>query len=103
MPRRDGTGPMGMGTMTGRGSGFCNSDNIVGERNQGRRFGSYSCPRGYRRQFNETGIPGYLRNNYVQNMTDVDEKTNLFNQEKRLENQLKLVKERLSNLHDVTE
>lgn len=23
MPRRDGTGPIGMGSMTGRGAGFC--------------------------------------------------------------------------------
>lgn len=28
MPRRDGTGPLGLGPMTGRGLGFCNAANI---------------------------------------------------------------------------
>jgi hypothetical protein len=28
MPRRDGTGPMGFGPMTGRGLGFCNVANV---------------------------------------------------------------------------
>ena len=28
MPRRDGTGPMGFGPMTGRGLGFCNLANV---------------------------------------------------------------------------
>ena len=26
MPRRDGTGPIGIGAMTGRRAGFCNAD-----------------------------------------------------------------------------
>lgn len=29
MPRRDGTGPMGVGSMTGRGLGFCTGANAV--------------------------------------------------------------------------
>lgn len=29
MPRRDGTGPMGAGTMTGRGMGFCTGVNAA--------------------------------------------------------------------------
>ena len=29
MPRRDGTGPMGLGTMTGRGLGVCSGINAV--------------------------------------------------------------------------
>ena len=39
MPKRDGTGPMGKGRMTGRGQGVCNAnrgtlrDNEQGERN----------------------------------------------------------------------
>lgn len=28
MPRRDGTGPMGQGSMTGRRMGFCNTNNV---------------------------------------------------------------------------
>ncbi|QEK11528.1 hypothetical protein FQB35_03580 [Crassaminicella thermophila] len=30
MPRRDGTGPMGMGAMTGRRMGFCNTSRNLG-------------------------------------------------------------------------
>jgi len=30
MPRRDGTGPMGLGPMTGRGLGFCNGFSTSG-------------------------------------------------------------------------
>ncbi len=52
MPRRDGTGPIGMGAMTGRRAGFCNSgfDNL----NLERCFGGNGCQRGYRRQFVQT-------------------------------------------------
>lgn len=45
MPKRDGTGPMGNGRMTGRGRGTCNpaggtfSDNAQGGRNVGRGSG----------------------------------------------------------------
>jgi hypothetical protein len=45
MPKRDGTGPMGKGRMTGRGRGACNPDrgtlrdNEQGELNAGRGSG----------------------------------------------------------------
>lgn len=45
MPRGDGTGPMGMGSMTGRGAGYCagyqvpGSGNPVPGRGRGLRFG----------------------------------------------------------------
>ena len=45
MPKRDGTGPMGKGRMTGRGRGACNADqgtlrnNEQDARNAGRRSG----------------------------------------------------------------
>lgn len=77
IPRKDRTGLIGMGPC----------------------FGSYGCQRGYRRQFNETGIPGYLRYCSSQNES-VDEKNYLAIQEKRLENQLQFIKERLSNLDE---
>jgi hypothetical protein len=99
MPRRDGTGPMGMGPMTGRGAGLC-INNTFGMRFQERGFAGYGYQRGYRRQYNETGIPGYLRRNYSLNIPDVDEKTYLTNQEIMLDNQLKLVKQRLANMDD---
>jgi len=45
MPRRDGTGPMGVGTMTGRGFGICADGNGKGLGFKNR--GSYGCKRGF--------------------------------------------------------
>ena len=41
MPRFDGTGPAGMGPMTGWGMGYCGSGRMYGGRNslRGRRYG----------------------------------------------------------------
>ncbi len=57
MPRGDGTGPMGMGPLTGRGVGFCAGYRTPGYANQSfwrgmRFFGG----RGYRRMFCITGF-----------------------------------------------
>ncbi len=40
MPRGDGTGPMGMGSMSGRGAGFCAGYNMPGFANRGCGMGS---------------------------------------------------------------
>ena len=54
MPRGDGTGPMGMGPLTGRGAGFCTGNRMpdyliwCGSNFFGRR--------GYRRIFSITGF-----------------------------------------------
>lgn len=39
MPRGDGTGPMGMGSMTGRGAGFCAGHPVAGFMNPVPGFG----------------------------------------------------------------
>ena len=58
MPRGDGTGPMGMGPMTGRGAGYCAGYAVPGFVNgvMGRR-------RGRRRMYYATGQPGWMRYN----------------------------------------
>ena len=68
MPGGDGTGPMGMGPMTGRAFGFCAGYGAPGYMNQipqrgfraglgcGRRFGG-----GWRNMFHATGLPGWAR------------------------------------------
>jgi hypothetical protein len=57
MPGGDGTGPMGMGSRTGRGMGFCNGYNSPGFASQGfgRRF--FSGGRGMGRGFRWRQIP----------------------------------------------
>lgn len=49
MPRGDGTGPRGLGAMTGRGMGFCTGMNMVG-RGLGLGLGLLAAGRGFRRQ-----------------------------------------------------
>ncbi|HKM04551.1 MAG TPA: DUF5320 domain-containing protein [Lachnospiraceae bacterium] len=103
MPRRDGTGPMGIGAMTGRGVGYCNPAMNSTLDNQPIYFGGYGCGRGNRRQFCVAGAPGYQRNNYLKNSVEMDEKTLLSNQETLLENQLKQIKDRLSKINKKSE
>lgn len=60
MPNFDGTGPMGMGPMTGGGRGYC-----MGYVNQYNRFPFWGGRgRGYRHMYYATGLPGWLRGRY---------------------------------------
>ena len=67
MPRGDGTGPAGMGPMTGRGAGFCAGYPAPGYMNPagGRGFGfggrGRGGGRGWRHQYYATGWPGWAR------------------------------------------
>lgn len=100
MPRGDGTGPMGMGSMTGRGMGYCAGYAAPGFVNSGFGMGR---GRGFRRMHYATGLPGWVRygaypygsapNAYQ--MPDVNEKEILQKQADFLEKQLNDVRERL--------
>ena len=70
MPGGDGTGPMGMGPMTGRAAGFCAGFNAPGYVNPGPGRGFYGRGggwggrgggRGYRHWYYATGLPGWAR------------------------------------------
>jgi hypothetical protein len=66
MPRGDGTGPGGFGSMTGRGAGFCAGYSVAGFMNpgHGRGFGGgfgRGGGRGWRNQFYATGLTGWQR------------------------------------------
>ncbi len=111
MPRGDGTGPMGMGPMTGRGAGYCNgvaapgyADPVEFTRGFGCGFGR---GRGFRRMFYATGVPGRARYGYPTyagvNTAAFDEKAFLSNQAEYLENQLQQIKQRLSSLDEEAE
>lgn len=81
MPRRDGTGPMGMGSRTGMG--FCNSAKKTGA------IGGLRCRRGF----------GW--SNYQNVMIDPKNQQDLLMQEKAiLENRLNLVNNQLNTLQD---
>lgn len=72
MPGGDGTGPMGMGPMSGRGAGYCAGYPAPGFMNPaggrgflGRSFGGRGGGRGRRHMFRATGLPGWARAGWV--------------------------------------
>jgi len=108
MPRGDGTGPMGMGPMTGRGVGFCAGVATPGYMNPTPGYGfGFGRGRGYRRMRYLTGMPGWARYDYPVFSEgiapEVEEKEFLNDQAEFLENQLLQVKQRLKKFNDENE
>lgn len=68
MPFGDGTGPMGMGPMTGRGMGYCAGFPTPGYMNPGFGRGWFGFGRGrgrgWRHWYYATGMPGWMRAGY---------------------------------------
>ena len=74
MPAGDGTGPMGMGPMTGRGAGYCAGFGAPAYANPARgrgfgmgwgRGGGWGRGRGWRNMYYATGLPGWARYGYA--------------------------------------
>ncbi|NPV52698.1 MAG: DUF5320 domain-containing protein [Firmicutes bacterium] len=78
MPRGDGTGPVGLGPMTGRAAGYCAGFPVPGFMNpvglwgaaygRGPGFGrglGFGRGRGWRRMYYATGLPGWARFGYT--------------------------------------
>lgn len=66
MPRGDGTGPMGMGPLTGRRAGYCAGYNVPGYANPAPGFGyGFWGGRGWRHWYYATGLPGWARAGYA--------------------------------------
>lgn len=64
MPGRDGTGPMGLGPMTGRGAGYCGGRVAVQGAGRGLGLGFRGAGRGgygRRNMFYATGLTGWQR------------------------------------------
>ena len=104
MPKGDGTGPMGMGAMTGRAAGFCAYYGMPGYSNpsRSRGFGGHGGCHGGRRRFYETGLPGWMRlSGYAAPDQKPDpemEKQALKNQTDALQSEMDLIKKRLSEI-----
>jgi hypothetical protein len=68
MPRGDGTGPAGMGPMTGRAAGFCAGYPVPGYMNPVGGRGYWGSGRGggwgRRNWYYATGLPGWARAGY---------------------------------------
>lgn len=107
MPRGDGTGPMGMGRMTGRGAGYCAGFAAPGYANPIGFGCTFGGGRGFRRMFYATGLPEQVRfmpHTYAGTYESaVGERELLSRQAEFLENQLEQVKKRLSNFKEDAE
>ena len=107
MPGFDGTGPNGMGPMTGGGRGFCAvplSETRIpasGRRYFGRRgFWGRGGGRGWRHWFYATGLPGWMRTGYYDfpDMTPENEIEVLKKESDYLKAQLDEIQKRISSL-----
>lgn len=100
MPRGDGTGPNGLGSMTGRAAGYCAGYGAPGFANggfgRGNGGGRGGFGRGYRNQFLATGLPAWARGGSM--LPEADEKQFLANQAKALQAQLEEIQKRQKEL-----
>ena len=114
MPGFDGTGPAGMGPMTGGGRGFCAASmSGMRPRPMGRRFfgrGARGGGRGWRHLYRATGLPGWARAGYgypasgmeyVPEVSREEEAAMLKEDAELLKKELKAVQDRLDNLEKV--
>ncbi len=90
MPRLDRTGPSGYGPGTGLGMGPCGAGMAWGRGRGFRRFSRRGLGRGLRRFW------GY--GNYLPEITKDQESETLRNEVKSLEEELKVTRERLSEI-----
>ena len=111
MPGRDGTGPGGMGPMTGRAAGICAGyaapgyvNRIGGRCNWGRGFGGGG--RGWRNWFHATGLPRWARGwgvgPILPTATPEQERDGLKEQAKYLANALEDINKRIEELESST-
>jgi hypothetical protein len=118
MPRGDGTGPMGMGSMTGRALGYCAGFNTPGYANPagargfaagaGRRGfncggrGFYGGGHGNRNMYYATGLPGWMRGQgsfpSQSNLSHEDEADRLKSLETSIVKELEEIRKRISEL-----
>lgn len=114
MPRKDGTGPGGMGSMTGRGAGYCGGSDVAGFASAGRGWGmgfrggrgmsgrGFGGGHGWRHRFWATGLPGWARLGEAgaprSGMDPTAEKRILERQAEALRSELEFVTKRLSEI-----
>ena len=110
MPGGDRTGPWGFGPRTGRAMGYCSGYNMPGYvnprygrgygRSRGRGLGRGYWGRGRGlgwRDFDPYPVPYYPETNFPET-TREEEKTYLENMVKSLEDEIKMIRERLQEL-----
>ena len=92
MPRRDGTGPMGAGSMTGRGLGLCTGANVV-KYGAGLGMGlglGLACRRGFGR--------GFGRGSAINQTSSKTQNELLNEQTAMLQDRLEVIEKQMENL-----
>lgn len=114
MPAGDRTGPMGMGSMTGRGAGYCRGFAAPGFANagpgrgpgfgfgRGRGFGRRFSGGGFgwRNRFFATGLPAPTQGASYAPADPEAEKQGLKQQADALQSELEMIRKRLDELTD---
>ena len=120
MPYGDGSGPAGMGPMTGRATGFCAGYSVPGYVNRFQdspRYGRGGGGKGHRNRYYATGLPGWsrARMNYpawggftapppnVPEMSPEREADMLKNQAQMMQEEINSINERIKELETMKE
>ncbi len=119
MPYGDGTGPAGMGPMTGRAAGYCAGYAMPGNLNRfpGRAGFGRGGGRGWRNRYYATGIPGLGRGRmggvawggeiapypYAPEFTPEKEAEMLRNQARVMQEEITSINERIKELEKLPE
>jgi len=102
MPGGDGTGPLGMGSRTGRGAGICNGFSTPGYANPVGGRGFFGSRRGQRNMYYATGLPRWSRYNQVNypqyGYTKEDELNALKNEAKYMNQNIEDINKRIQEL-----
>jgi Family of unknown function (DUF5320) len=107
MPGGDRTGPRGLGSMTGRGAGYCGGYDRPGFANPvpgygmrfGGRFGGWGGGRGWRHRYYATGLPGWARPEYPEPVQAAEQElAGLKNEAEWLKGQLEAINQRIEEL-----
>ena len=108
MPGGNGTGPAGLGAMTGRGAGFCAGYAVPGYTNPAGRHRflgrGRGGGRGWRNWFHATGLPSWARANFrfsgpvTPTVATEQEVEGLKQQAEFLQNSLSQINERIEQL-----
>ncbi|MBN2534421.1 MAG: DUF5320 domain-containing protein [Spirochaetales bacterium] len=112
MPGGDGTGPAGLGPMTGRAAGFCAGYSIPGYANPvwgrggfGRGFGRFGGRgRGFRNRFFSAGFAGFgnVYTPYAPPAVTVEQEADVLrNQVKYLQDHLNALNQRIQELENL--
>jgi len=101
MPRGDGTGPMGLGPMTGRRAGYCAGYDAPGCANPAPRLGLArgfrGGGRGWRNMFYATGLPRWARAGFAPPAPQQEVEA-LKEQAGRLKDQLDAINKRIEEI-----